>query len=437
VRSSVHHATSCLALLAALTLAGCAGTPHRRADEGVPPCRPAATAPPTAAGEEPHVRIRGEVEVAAVGDVLMHGAVKEAAEVLDRKGEDGVSTNHGGYGALFDGVREELSRADLAFANLETPIAARPPHTPRPFVFNAPAVLIPALREAGVDVVSFANNHVYDQGREGFAQTLTALDAGGLPYLGAGATCEEARRARVFEANGVRVAMLGATRLYNDKPERQKGDPCSFAFDEKAALSEVAAAREAGADFVVLSIHWGVEYATSPRQEEIDLAHRLLDGGVDVILGHHPHVLQPVEIYEAADGRITAVAYSLGNFISNQSRTYAYGVQPDKMGNTRDGALLRFRAVKREYPSGAVRTELAGLRVEPLWTDNNGLARSRNAKLPPEIRVVAIDREVASLREELAAGPEPERADEIARRIELLLARRRIAGAILGEELLP
>lgn len=436
MRSSVHHATSLFALLAALALTGCAGTP-RRTDDAAAPCRPAPTPPPAAAEGATPVRALGTVEIAAVGDVLMHGAVKEAAEALDQKGDDGASVNHGGYGALFDGVREELSRADLAFANLETPVMAKPPRTPRPFVFNAPAVLIPALREAGVDVVSFANNHVYDQGREGFAQTLASLDEGGLPYLGAGATCEEARRGRVFEVNGVKVAMLGATRVYNDKPERRKGDPCSFAFDEKAMLAEVAAAREAGADFVVASIHWGVEYVTAPRQEEIDLAHRLLDGGVDVILGHHPHVLQPVEVYEAADGRITAVAYSLGNFISNQSRTYAYGVQPDKMGNPRDGALLRFRAVKRQYPSGAVRTELADLAVEPLWTDNNGLARSRDPKLPPAIRVVAIDREVAALRAELAAGPTPERADEIARRIELLEARRRIAGAILGEDLLP
>jgi poly-gamma-glutamate synthesis protein (capsule biosynthesis protein) len=377
------------------------------------------------------------VEVAAVGDVLMHGTVKEAAAAADRKGADGRSENHDGYAALFAGVRDDLSSADLAFANLETPIAAKPPNAARPFVFNAPATLIPALRDTGIDVVSFANNHVYDQGASGFAQTLAALDAGGLPYLGAGATCEDARRARTFEAHGVTVAFLGTTRLYNDKPERKDGDPCSFDFEEGAVLREAAAARKAGADFVILSIHWGVEYVTAPRQEEIDLAHRLLEGGVDVILGHHPHVLQPVEVYEAADGRLTAVAYSLGNFISNQSRTYAYGVHADRVGNTRDGALLRFRAVKRKLPSGTIRTELADLSVDPLWTDNNALARTRDGKLAPVIRVVSTTRELAAVRAELASHPTPARTDELERRRLLLEARRKLAGAILGEDLLP
>ena len=437
MHASVHHATSVAALVLALALAGCAGAPPRAEDPlAAGARRPVPTGAPAPGAEAVGPRTLGAVTIAAVGDVLLHGAVKDAAAAADRKGPDGRSLNHGGFAALFEGVSAELSAADLAFANLETPVAAKPPRAAVPFVFNAPAALLPALREAGIDVVSFANNHVYDQLADGFAQTLDALDEGALPYLGAGRSCEEAKRARIFERNGVKVAFLGATRLYNDRPPRKEGDPCSFAFEEAAALEEVAAARRAGADFVVLSIHWGVEYVTAPRAEEIELAHRLLDGGVDVILGHHPHVLQPVEIYEAKDGRLTAVAYSLGNFISNQSRTYAFGVHPDKVGNPRDGAILRFAAVKRAYPSGE-RTELADLSVEPLWTDNNALARARDGKLPPAIRVVSTTREAAAVRAELAKGPAPERAAELERRLRLLEARRRIAGSILGEDLLP
>lgn len=437
MRPTVHHATSIPAVLAALALAGCAGAPPRGEAPLAASSRPAPTGAPAPLPAPAGPRTLGAVSIAAVGDVLMHGAVKDAAAAADRQGPDGRSVNHAGYATLFEGVRADLSAADLGFANLETPIAARPPHAARPFVFNAPAALLPALKDAGVDVVSFANNHVYDQGATGFAQTLEALDEAGLPYLGAGATCEAASRARAFEVQGVKVAFLGTTRLYNDLPRRKADEPCSFAFDEAAVLREARAARDAGADFVVLSVHWGVEYVTTPRQEEVELAHRLLDGGVDVILGHHPHVLQPVEVYEAADGRVTAVAYSLGNFISNQSRTYAFGVHPERVGNTRDGALLKFRAVKRAYPSGAVRTELADLSVEPLWTDNNALARARDGKLPAEIRVVSTSREAAAIRAQLAGAPPPPRAAELERRLLLLETRRRIAGTILGEDLLP
>lgn len=433
---SVHRASCLAALGSVLALAGCAAAPPRIQNEGPAEIRrPAPTATPSPATAWVAPRTIGIVTMAAAGDLLIQNAVKDAAAAADRKDPDGRSLNHSGFGPLFVGVAAELSDADLAFANLESPIAEKPPRASVPYVFNAPAALVPALREAGLDVVSFANNHVYDQLTTGFAQTLDALDEGGLPYLGAGRSCEEAWRARLFSVNDMTIAFLGATTIHNERPQRKDGDPCSFLFDEAVALSEVAAARAAGADFVVLSIHWGVEYATTPRAQEIELAHRLLDGGVDVILGHHPHVLQPVEIYEARDGRITAVAYSLGNFISNQSRTYVFGVHPDRMGNPRDGAILRFAAAKRAYPSG-VRTELANLSVEPLWTDNNALSMARDEKILPEIRVVSMTREAARVRAELAGETTPGRAAELERRLLLLDARRKIAGSILGEDLL-
>src|SRR5690606_12538216 len=148
---------------------------------------------------------------------------------------------------------------------------------------------------------------------------------------------------------------------------------------------------------------------TRPRQAEIDRAHRLLDGGFDAILGHHPHVLQPVEIYETKDGRVGFVAYSLGNFISNQSRTYVHGVQPAKVGNTRDGLILRFAAVRKRYADGVIRTELADLRAEPLWTENNALARRRDPKLPAYIRVIRADAALEAARAALAGETAEER----------------------------
>ncbi len=405
------------------------------AHEAPPPLR--ATAAPAIAEPAARPRVLATARFAAVGDILMHGAVKDSAKAAAVRGKDGASTNHEGYAALFEDVAPALRDADLTFANLETPIAPKADRGSRPFVFNAPTALIGAQQDAGVDIVSFANNHVYDQGVAGLVETVELLEKAGLPQVGAGRTCDEAARHRLLDVNGIRVAFIGATLLFNDDKNAGANKPCSFFLDEKRALAEAKAAREAGAELVFLSAHWGVEYETTPRKAEVDLAHRLLDGGFDAILGHHPHVLQPVEVYETNDGRLTFVAYSLGNFISNQSRTYAHGVQPAKVGNTRDGLLLRFAAVRKEYEGGQVRTELADLRAEPLWTENNALARKRDGKLPAYIRVIHTDTALARAKSRLAEATAREQILELQKQIELLEARRAITGQIVGEEILP
>ena len=374
--------------------------------------------------------------LAAVGDFIPHGMLKQSAEHADEKGADGRSRNFSGYGAIFAAVKDELSGADLAFVNLETPIAPKTDKGSRPFVFNAPPAALAALKDAGVDLVSFANNHVYDQGRDGFAETLSELDASGLTYLGAGRSCADAARFRLVEVKGMKLAFLGATKLYNDRLNAGPGEPCSFELDEEVVKREVAAARAAGAELVFLSVHWGVEYAVAPRQEEIDQAHRLLEAGVDAILGHHAHVLQPVEVYQAKDGRIGFVAYSLGNFVSNQSRTYAFGVNADKMGNSRDGVILRVKAVRKDYGGGVVRAELADLSVQPLWTENNALERQRDPKLPIVIRVVANDEAAAQVEEALGRTTDQAKRLALKKKLELYRKRRSIAGSILGEDLL-
>ncbi|HWV39503.1 MAG TPA: CapA family protein [Vulgatibacter sp.] len=420
-----------------LALAACAAGIESRPIPCTPCEAPSPGPAPAAAPAREQPEILAVAKVAAVGDLLMHEAVKESARAADRRGEDGASLNNGGYDALFEGVADRLREADLAFANLETPLAPRTGRGSRAFVFNAPRELLPALRHAGIGIVSFANNHVYDQGRAGFVETLAELRSAGLPFVGAGDTCDEASSATFLEVNGIRLAFLGATRLFNQDLNRGRDEPCTFLLDEAEAKRRIAEARDQGADLVVLSIHWGVEYETAPRKQEIALAHRLVDAGADVILGHHPHVLQPVEIVQAADGRVGLVAYSLGNFVSNQSRTYVHGVHPAKMGNTRDGVILRFKAVRKRYPGGQVRVELADVLAEPLWTDNDALARVRAPSRPPRIRVVHVDGAIAEAREALAAEVAESTAVDLQRRIELLEARRAMAGQVLGDDLLP
>jgi poly-gamma-glutamate synthesis protein (capsule biosynthesis protein) len=384
------------------------------------------------------VRTLARVSIGAVGDVLMHGAVKDAAADHRSPGDEG------GFGWLWAPIADLLAATDLTFANLETPVAPKTGTGGRSFVFNAPPAVVAALKASGVDLVSVANNHMFDQGRAGFEETLSHLDALGMPFVGAGEAGREAGP-RVVEVNGLRVAFLGYSYGFNqsgnDCPPRTARCLRASVLDAEKAVSDVRAAASA-ADAVVVSVHWGVEYEGQPRAAQVELARRLADAGALAVIGHHPHVLQPVELYPRADGATALIAYSLGNFVSNQSRGYVHGVTPAGVGATRDGVLLRFELARRDYGRGVTRVELSGAEWLPLWTENDTAdpARRRTGKRPA-VQVVALDRALQGVRAELGALPDPvppearERYLELRRREELYLARRAAIAAVLGEDL--
>jgi poly-gamma-glutamate synthesis protein (capsule biosynthesis protein) len=372
----------------------------------------------------------------------MHEAVKRSAEVHGRGAPDA------GYTWLYAPIADLLAEPDLMFANLETPIAPGTAGGTREYVFNAPQDAAAALRDVGVDVVSVANNHAFDQGRAGFEETLRRVQQAGLAAVGAGPEGRASGPVRLT-AGGLTVAFLGYATFFNADgnacPRAAAGaPPCLQAslLDRARAIEDVRAAA-ATADAVVVSIHWGVEYEPQPRAEDVELAHRLVDAGALVVLGHHPHVLQPVELYRAPDGRVGVVAYSLGNFVSNQSRNYVFGVTPEKVAATRDGALLRVALARRDYGRGVVRVEVDGADFVPLWTENDTaeIDRKREPSRRAVIRVVAIDRALADVRAELAKLQDPlpaadqERFVALRKREALLVARRTAIAALLGEDL--
>jgi poly-gamma-glutamate synthesis protein (capsule biosynthesis protein) len=432
-------------------LSGCATTPRPHPAE--PPTGGATgaanpAAPATGKGgritPEPQaleaIRTTATVTLGGVGDVLMHGAVKQSAAV------HGAGAPDAGFSWLFAPISDLLAEPDLTFANLETPIAPQTSRGARAFVFNAPPDVVAALQHAGVKLVSVANNHAMDQGRAGFEETLRWLDAAGMLRVGAGQAPRAAGPVRI-EKNGLRLAFLGYTfglnQPGNDCPPERAGCVQAAVVEADKMVADVRAAA-ADADAVVVSVHWGIEYEQQPRAREVELAHRLADAGALVVLGHHPHVLQPVELYRREDGRTAVIAYSLGNFISNQSRLFVPGVTPAAVAATRDGVLLRVALARRDYGRGVVRVEVAGADFLPLWTEND-TAQLRVAKEPgrrPAIRVVAVDRALAAVRAELEAMPDPLPAAEVPRwvelrrREELYLSRRTAVATLLGEDLL-
>jgi len=311
------------------------------------------------------------LSLVAVGDILMHQDVIKSAG-LDAQGFPG----------LWADLVPLFQQADLAFANLESPVAPTSGRPGVPFQFNAPETLPAALKASGLTVLATANNHAYDQGAKGVLETLTRLRAQGLVPIGSGEDRAQAERTRVLERQGLHVAFLGCTDLFNNNLNRKDSEPWVRPLDLEPVLQAVREAR-GRADLVVVSVHWGNEYQHRPSPRQREAAQALVAAGCDLILGHHPHVLQPVEFVEG-NGRRGLVAFSLGNFISNQDRMYPGDRTPVAEGDNRDGVALRVRFERG--PGGLQVNEAV---VDPLWTENNwGQAGPRRIHV---VRVAAAE----------------------------------------------
>jgi len=237
-----------------------------------------------------------EVTISAVGDIMLSGSARPVLE------------QHG-YAHAFAATRTLLAGSDIVVGNLEAPITnAGNEFTGKRFRFRAPLAVAPALRQAGFSVLTLANNHILDFGAAGLADTLGSLKGSSIRFCGAGSSLEQARAPAIIETQGKRIAFLAYSLTY----------PAEFFAGPKRAgtapgytplvTADVRAARKI-ADYVVVSFHWGRELAGRPQPYQTRIAHQAIDAGADLILGHHPHVLQGIERYR--DG---VIFYSLGNF---------------------------------------------------------------------------------------------------------------------------
>ncbi|MGW3507707.1 CapA family protein [Streptomyces sp. NPDC000994] len=248
--------------------------------------------------------------VAAAGDILIHPQLTEQgrkdAEVTG-KGEMGLD-----FDLLMAGVKPVISKADLAICHFE-PVAGKPegPFESYP-TFRVPPQIATTIKNVGYDTCSTASNHTLDHGVEGVFNTLNVLDKAGLKHTGSARSAAEAAKPLIMDVKGVKVAHLAYTIGFNGN-ERPKGrEWLANLSDIKAISAAEKRARAAGADVVILSIHWGRENWSSPAGSQLYLGRRLAkETGIDLIIGHHPHVVQPME---KVDG--TWIAYSLGNQVA-------------------------------------------------------------------------------------------------------------------------
>ena len=334
----------------------------------------------------------GWIRISFTGDIIMHGPVQSSAFRNNRiDPATGDSLNNRGFDHLFEGVRSLLKESDLAVGNMEFPVS--PPFASRGMTFNCRPEVLPALKKAGISLVSIANNHILDQGMQGLCATMRYLEQSGLAFVGAHKKEGRAKPGRVIEVRGIRIGFLACTDTVNH-PEYlgMDGNAVNRCGDSGALYGAISEIRE-NSDFVVLLSHFGAEYVSRPSEREMKLARTYCGRGVDLVIGHHPHVLQPMELYTAKDGRVCHIFYSLGNFISNQTWDNLPQVKNHSNAGTQDSAIVECYIRKKGH-----KAEVKFV-IVPVFTSNRHDKRY-GEKYFRDIRPLVIRDEVLRLERE-------------------------------------
>lgn len=241
--------------------------------------------------------------LAAVGDVMLARSVGDAILA-------------GGPGVPFAGVAPVLQGADVAVANLECAISDRGEPAPKGFTFRAPPSAADALVAAGIDVVSLANNHILDYGPDALSDTIAALDSRSIAHAGAGGNAARARAPAIVTRGALRIAFLSYIDVLQEwrgfdtrQWEAAEATPGVAWLNVGRVQADVAAASRVS-DLVVVLMHFGIEEQYAPNDTQRAQARAAIDAGAALVIGHHPHVLQPAEWYGAG-----LIVYSLGNFV--------------------------------------------------------------------------------------------------------------------------
>jgi poly-gamma-glutamate synthesis protein (capsule biosynthesis protein) len=306
---------------------------------------------PTAPSTEAKQRQPPGFSVLATGDILIHPRITRQATIDGHGRRD--------YRKIFAGIKPTVSAADLALCHLEIPLAGPGgPFSGYP-AFSAPPEVATAIADTGYDSCSTASNHTLDQGPRGVRSTLDALDANGVRHTGSARSRAEASKPLLMNVHGVRVAQLAYTFGFNGI---EPPNPwIANVIDPRRIIADAHRARKAGAQVVIVSMHWGVEdqHAVTPQQRAV--AHRLLaNDAIDLIVGHHAHVVQPFQKI----GR-KWVVYGLGNSLARHD---------EPTGDTEEGAMARFHFTRG--PDG--------------WTVDNAEYLPTLVKLGPPVRLVRL-----------------------------------------------
>ena len=299
------------------------------------------------------------IDIVSLGNLIIH-----QSQINGAKNENGYN-----FSPSFQYIKEMVSEADISLGILEGALAGGEP-TGYP-IFNSPDEVIDSLRDTGIDVVNYANNHIYDYDDEGLQRTIEITKEKGLDVLGIKST-EEEKSYLVKEVDGVKIGFasyvfetetINGYKTINSNPVSINSENLinTFNYNDLESFynriaSEISAMKAEGVEFIIASMHWGEEYNTYTEATQNEIAKKLNELGVDIILGGHPHVIQPYEIICNESGHSTFVIYSQGNSLSNQSE------QEIGVAESEDGIMIKFTLEKKD---GNV--SLKEYKIIPTW----------------------------------------------------------------------
>jgi poly-gamma-glutamate synthesis protein (capsule biosynthesis protein) len=257
-----------------------------------------------------------EITLLFAGDIMQHMPQVDAAW----NNELGIYV----YDSVFKYINPWLSAADLAIANLETTLAGKP-YSGYP-AFSSPDELVNGMLKAGIDIVGTANNHCCDRGRNGIVRTVSILDSLGMMHMGTYTNAEAYCKTNpmIVKTRGFRLAFLNYTYGTNGIPVPENN--VVSLIEKERMQTDMKAAHDSAVDMTIVFIHWGDEYQRAPNAFQKDMAEYLFANGADIIIGSHPHVIQPMEWRKANNlKKEQLVVWSLGNFVSNQRKRFTDG----------------------------------------------------------------------------------------------------------------
>lgn len=317
------------------------------------------------------------LSVVSVGDNLIHDGIYEQAK---------KRANGSGYDFSFayKRIADTISKADIATINQETVIAKSYQPSGYP-LFNSPEEIGSEIIKIGFNVINMANNHMIDKTSKGLTEAIDYWNSkDGIAKTGAYKNTDEMNTVEYIEKDGIKIGLIGITQ-YTNGLSLPKDSPLKIIYssDEETIKAKIEAAKNQ-CDMVLVNVHWGNEYTTTPIDSQKTLAKKMAAWGADVIIGHHPHVIEPVEWIENTDGSRTLVAYSLGNFISQQNTAARviggvlhYNITKNFETNKITVSDVFFEPIVTHYVNGS-----HDVQIYPLsqYTDKLAKAQSRRIK---------------------------------------------------------
>ena len=256
------------------------------------------------------------ISISVVGDLMCHSPQFQYAQ---------VSKDSFDFSPVYRNVKKYLSSSDFTFGNLETVTAGKEKggYTGYPF-FNTPSSYISALKEVGFDLLVTANNHSLDRSEKGVLKTIDEIKSRNINYVGTYTSQRDRDSIRIFMIKGIRIAFLAYSYGTNGNPIPKGKNYLINLINYDLIEKDISSAKLNGAELVLVHFHFGEEYKREPVQFQKDVVNKTIELGADIIIGGHPHVLQPINFYKTKNEKLDSgfVAYSMGNFFSNQQARY-------------------------------------------------------------------------------------------------------------------